>query len=118
MSNYTDLYSIVNKQNIVVASAIQNTMDLYSTDEQKSQYQLAQSANLDTINMAFYYVYFALLIVVAYILIFNSQMNIYLRAIVAALFLAYPFIINYIEIVIYMFYRYLSAIFNGNVYTN
>ena len=118
MSDYTNLYNIMNQQNLAIAPTIQNTKDMYTTDDQKSQYQSMQTANLDTINIALYYVYFGLLIVVAYILIMKTTLNIYIRVGLGVLLLAYPFIINYIEQVLYIIYSFSQAVLNGNVYTS
>ena len=117
-TDYKNLYNILNQQNLAIAPTIQNTKDVYSTDDQKSQYQSAQNANLDTINIALYYVYYGLLVVVAYILIMKTTMNIYIRVGMAAMFVVYPFVINYIEYYLYVMYSYLQAVLNGNVYTS
>ena len=108
-----------NKQNAALSNTIQNMDELYSTNDQKVNYQSAQIDFLNTVNTALYYVYFALLIVVAFILLFNmSTYNIYIRGLIALLFMAFPFIIGYIESVGYIVYNYTYSVLNGNVYTS
>ena len=106
-------------QNEELKVVIQNMSGLYSTDDQKVNYQSAQIDSLNTINYALYIVYFALLVVIAFILLFNMPTyNIYIRGLIALLFIAFPFIIGYIEYILYIVFTYVYAILNGNVYTS
>ena len=105
-------------QNNALDQTIQNMNDLYSTDDQKVVYQSAQIEYLNTINTIFYFIYFALLIVVAFILIFKIQtISLFMRVIIAILFILYPFIIGFIEHYLYMAGKYISALLTGTVYT-
>ena len=113
------LYLSVKAQNDAIEPTIQNTADLYSTDDQKVSYQTTQTNNLKTINTALYYIYFALLVVIGFILVFyHETTNIYSKAFIAGLFIIYPFIINYLESFIYIISTYMWAFINGNVYRN
>ena len=113
------LYLSVKAQNDAIEPTIQNTEDLYSTDDQKVSYQTTQTNNLKTINTALYYIYFALLVVIGFILVFyHETTNIYSKAFIAGLFIIYPFIINYLESFIYIISTYMWAFINGNVYRN
>ena len=115
----TDVNTALTNQNTELKNVIQNMDELYSTNDQKVNYQSAQINFLNTVNTALYYIYFALLIVVAFILLFNMPTyNIYLRGLIALLFIAFPFVISYIEYIAYIVYNYSYAILNGNVYTS
>jgi hypothetical protein len=112
-------YNAINDQNIALESTIQNMNSLYSTDDSKSQYQSQQTESLNTTIYVFFFIYFALLIVVAFILLFNlPTMSLYVRGAIMAAFIAYPFASGYIEMVLYMLWSYVYSILNGNVYTN
>ena len=114
-----DDIKIVQNQNEALDQTLTNMKDLYSTDDQKVNYQSAQIDYLITINSILYYIYFALLIVVGFILVFNlSTVSIYMRGLIAALFIIFPFAIGYIEYYIYIAFSYIFAVLNGNVYTN
>jgi hypothetical protein len=114
--SHTDQIALVNAQNTTLQNIIDQNKELLSTDNQKSIYQLADSANLDIINKALIFAYFALLIVVAYILVFVMQKNIYIKAAIMALFIIYPFVINWLVLTILSYMGYMNAIINGNVY--
>lgn len=119
MTDYTTTYNILYNQNQALTSTLQNINTLYSTDDQKSKYQSSQTETVNTFMYVFYFIYFALLIVIAFILLFNFQtMSIYYRGAIMAAFIAYPFTIGYIEIIIYITYSYLYSLLNGNVFTN
>lgn len=112
-------YDIINDQNITLESTIQNMNALYSTDDQKSLYQSEQNSTLNTAIYVLYFIYFALLIVIAFILVFNlPETDIYIRGAIMAAFILYPFLIGYIEIILYISWTYAYSILNGNVYTN
>jgi hypothetical protein len=111
--------NVIQNQNEALDQTLTNMKDLYSTDDQKVNYQSAQIDYLITVNSILYYIYFALLIVIGFILVFNlSTVSIYMRALIAALFIIFPFTIGYIEYYIYIAFSYIFAILNGNVYTN
>ena len=91
--------------------------DTYSTDHQRVVYQSEQSTNLDTINSALFYAYFAFFAVVVYILGFVMQGSLYFRGFLLILFAIYPFVIKHMEYVLFDVFKFTSSIFNGNVYT-
>lgn len=111
------IYDSLKAQNKKLVTVLQNEADVYSSDDQKVLYQTNQTDNLYYINLVFIYVYFALLIVVGYILIFNmNAFSIYMRVFIAALFILYPFIIQPIEYFLYNIYNYIYSIINGTVF--
>ena len=113
----SDIYNSLKNQNEKLVTVLQNEADVYSSDDQKVLYQTNQTDNLYYINLVFIYVYFALLIVVGYILIFNmNAFSIYMRVFIAALFILYPFIIQPIEYFLYNIYNYIYSIINGTVF--
>ena len=113
------LYNAITQQNSKLTSTINNMNSLYSTDDQKVLYQSAQLETLHTANTVLYLIYYALLLVIAFILVFNlPTFSIYVRGAIMAAFIIYPFIIGYIEVGISWLLGYIYALINGNVYTN
>jgi len=115
--SYKDQIALVNAQNTTLDNIIKQNKELLSTDDQKSIYQSADSANLDIFNIALFFIYFALLIVVAYIVFFVMQKNIYIKFLIMGLFIIYPFVINWLFLLVISSLGFMNAIINGNVYT-
>ena len=67
-------------------------------------------------NNILFWSYWVLVLIVAYI-VFNSDATRAIKALVIGLFLAYPFLINNIEILLYELLRYLYALLSNTVYT-
>ena len=110
-------YDSVKDQNAELEKKKIILQDTYSTDHQRVVYQSEESANLDIINRALFYTYFAFFVVVVYIVGFVMQGSIYFRGFLLILFAIYPFVIKYIEYVLFDVLKFASSIFNGNVYT-
>lgn len=110
-------YDSVKGQNIELEKKKIILQDTYSTDHQRVVYQSEQSTNLDTINSALFYAYFAFFAVVVYILGFVMQGSLYFRGFLLILFAIYPFVIQPVEYFLFDVFKFMSSIFNGNVYT-
>jgi hypothetical protein len=68
-------YDSVKNQNIQLETYKQNLSSSYSTDDQMTEYMLANITWYSVVNNTLFYVYYALLIVVLYILIFLKKME-------------------------------------------
>ena len=112
-----DLYNALYNQNQEIKKNIQRIQDKNSTDDQKNTYETPQTELLTTLNTVFLYVYFALLVVVAYQLVFNVKSNIYIRILIAVLFVIYPFVSKPIFGYLHWMFRYLKAIISGTAFT-
>lgn len=114
------LYNNVNadlvNQNKKLSDQVKKTNELYSTDYQKSNYQTANMMSYKFANNILFWSYWVLVLIVAYI-VFNSDATRAIKALVIGLFLAYPFLINNIEILLYELLRYLYALLSNTVYT-
>jgi hypothetical protein len=110
------IYKALYNQNQQINKNAQKIKDKNSTDDQKDTYEIPENELLTTLNTVFYYVYFALLVVVAYQLMFNVEGSIYKRGIIALLFVIYPFVCKYVFKFLHWAFRYFRAIINGTVF--
>jgi hypothetical protein len=110
------IYKALYNQNQEIEKNAQKIKDKYSTDDQKNTYEIPQNELLTKLNKVFLYVYFALLVVVAYQLVFVVKGSIYKRGIIALLFVIYPFVCKYIFKLLHWVFRYFKAIISGTVF--
>jgi len=109
-----DQYNVLYNQNIQLAKYKQNIKDNYSTDDQMSEYLLTRNTTFSIVNTALFYVYYALLIVVAYILFFvKKDYSIGYKVFLAILFILYPYVIFFLENVIMVLFSYLFYVVAG-----
>jgi len=113
---YKNVNSDLVNQNKKLSDQVKKTNELYSTDYQKSNYQNANIASYKFANNILFWSYWILVIIVAYI-VFNSETTRAIKALVIGLFIAYPFLINNIEILLYELLRYLYALLSNTIYT-
>lgn len=113
------LFSSTKQQNIAIESSIQNIKDTNSIDEQKIFYHQQNGNIIITINYFLFYIYYFLVIGIAFILLFRQKnVSILIRLIILVSFIFYPFIIGYIEQILFSIFNFCYAIINGNVYYN
>jgi len=115
--DYNFYNSIVN-QNSQLDYETQKYKNIYSTDQQKSNYQSQQLDILNTWNSYLFIIYYVFVLILCYFLYYSKTLFIYMKVSILLSLLLYPFIINTIETNLYNAIRYTFAIINGNVYTN
>jgi hypothetical protein len=116
--NYNSYKDIVS-ENKLLTNKIDNLRDLYQTGDQKSFYEGKQNAYLLKLNSAFFWFYYILILLFAYVLFYiDNSMSNYLKIAIMVLAISYPFIIMPIENFLYKIYKILMAFINVNPYTN
>jgi hypothetical protein len=115
--DYNFYNSIVN-QNSQLDYETQKYKNIYSTDQQKSNYQSQQLDVMNTWNSYLFIIYYVFVLILCYFLYYSKTLLIYMKVSILLSLLLYPFIINTIETNLYNAIRYTFAIINGNVYTN
>jgi hypothetical protein len=115
--DYNFYNSIVN-QNSQLDYETQKYKNIYSTDQQKSNYQSQQLDVLNTWNSYLFIIYYVFVLILCYFLYYSNTLLNYMKVSILLSLLLYPFIINTIETNLYNAIRYTFAIINGNVYTN
>ena len=114
-SLYTNINSDLENQNRKLSAQIKKVSEIYSTDYQKSNYQTANMMSYKFANNILFWSYWLLVLIVAFI-VFNSEMTRAFKALVIGLFVAYPFLINNVEILLYELLKYLYAMVSNTVY--
>ena len=113
---YKNINSDLVNQNKKLSDQVKKTSEIHSTDYQKSNYQNANMMSYKFANNILFWSYWVLVLIVAYV-VFNSGTTRAIKAIIIGLFIAYPFIITNIEILLYELLRYLYALLSNTVYT-
>ena len=114
-SLYKNINGDLENQNRKLSTQIKKVAEIYSTDYQKSNYQIANVTSYKFANNILFWSYWLLVVIVAYI-VFRSEMTRAIKALVIGLFVAYPFLINNIELLLYELLKYLYAIVSNTVY--
>lgn len=114
-SLYKNINSDLENQNQKLSTQIKKVSEIYSTDYQKSNYQTANMMSYKFANNILFWSYWLLVLIVAFI-VFNSEMTRAFKALVIGLFVAYPFLINNVEILLYELLKYLYAMVSNTVY--
>lgn len=109
------MYDAARAQNNTLDATYQEMKNKYTTDNQKIVYQLGQS---DYLNHLYFYLlitYYVLFLLFAYLFYkINNGLSIYLKVFVFSLVIIYPWVISYIERIVYAIWRYSTAILHGN----
>lgn len=81
--------------------------------QQKYIYQIQTVNTLTGLNTFLFFAYYICIIIVLYFLFTKYELNMYVKAGFSLLLIAYPFIIYYIEIVLYNVGHYAGAMITG-----
>ena len=111
-----NFYDAVVNQNKKLDSEIQNYKNIYSSDEQKVNYQTQQVNYLNVWNNYLFIVYYTLLLILFYFLYYSNSLLIYMKVCIVVLSVLYPYIIMPVETNLFNLFSYLFSIITGNVY--
>ena len=115
-SLYNNINSNLEDQNAKLQSQVQKITEIHSTDYQKSNYQITNIENHKFANTILTFIYSFLFLYVAYV-IFKLDASRALKVAMIGVFIAYPFIINNVEMLLYEFVLYVYATLTNTVYT-
>jgi hypothetical protein len=96
-----DIFNSIKVQNNLLLKTHTNMNSEYRTNDQKSFYQNEQMNFINLINFLFLIVYFILVLVFLYIIYYKPSITIYKKIFYAISLVLYPFLIMYIEFLIY-----------------
>ena len=117
--NLISVFNTTKQENNAIDTSLQNTKDENSIDEQKTFFQQTQAFYIKSASAYMFYVYYFIVICVAFILLFRQKhINGYIRLLILTLFAIYPFVIGYIETFVLNVLKFFYAFINGNVYYN
>jgi DNA repair exonuclease SbcCD ATPase subunit len=114
--NNNTMYDAVLAQNTTLDNQIQEMKNQYTTDDQKTVYQLQQNGILNKVNIWLLITYYALVLVFGYTFYkTNKTLSVYLVLLVILLAAAYPWVISPVESAAYFVWRLGVAVIHGNV---
>ena len=117
MSEYVNLFHSIKNQNDALSNTKKILKDRYSIDDKRIDYQTEEIGFVRTINNYLFYFYFILAFVIVFILIFSKKDRpLYIRFLIGTLFVVYPFMILWLEGIIYETFKYTFALMMGKVY--
>ena len=114
-SLYENINSNLENQNQKLSDQIKKVSEIHSTDYQKTNYQNTNVVSYKFANNILFWSYWLFVIIIIYI-VFKSEMTRAIKALVIGLFIAYPFLINNIEILLYELLKYMYAMVSNTVY--
>jgi chromosome segregation ATPase len=107
------IYYEIRKQNNFLTGSSKKIDKIYRTNDQKTGFQLEKTEYLQYVNFYLLLIYFLLVFIFCYFL-FRNSMNIYLKVICFVFIFIYPFVIIYIELLVFYIikslYKYLEII--------
>jgi len=109
-------YEAIVNENALLDMEINRLKELYSTDDQKVNYQMQQMSILYTLNNFLFWVYYIFVITFAYFLYYNKDILFIIKIAFMAIIILYPFIVYYLEHKIYNILKYVYASLQGLVY--
>ena len=110
-------YNSILSQNKQLDYEIQNYKNIYSTDDQKVNYQTQQVYYLNNFNFYLFIVYCVFLLVLFYYLYYSKALLRYKKIGIALSLILYPFFIIMIEKNVFNSLQYLFSVLNGIAYT-
>lgn len=110
-------YNSIVSQNKQLDYEIQNYKNIYSTDDQKVNYQTQQVYYLNNFNFYLFIVYCVFLLVLFYYLYYSKALLRYKKIGIALSLILYPFFIIMIEKNVFNSLQYLFSVLNGIAYT-
>lgn len=119
LNDYSISFIEVNTQNNLIDNQIKEIKDVYSTDNQKVNYQSDKISTLKYINYVLfliYYVVFAFLIIV--LLMYNITFTKQFKSLLVIIFILFPFVSDIVYQLIVYLYNFIYAMLNGNAYTS
>lgn len=106
MNDYTGLLNMVTLQNKKIVKAIDDIEDTHTTTNQIVSYKNEQSNWFKSANKTLMYIYYFLALILSYI-VFNKKMTINSKIFIILTLLAFPFVINVCEIMLYRILKYI-----------
>ena len=119
LNDYSISFIEVNTQNNLIDNQIKEIKDVYSTDNQKVNYQSDKISTLKYVNYVLfliYYVVFAFLIIV--LLMYNITFTKQFKSLLVIIFILFPFVSDIVYQLIVYLYNFIYAMLNGNAYTS
>jgi len=112
---YRNINSNLEDQNEKLDAQYKKVGEIYSTDYQKSNYQHENVTYYRFMNNILFVVYYILVFFVIFKVVPSNMLRA-VKGLVIGMFLLYPFVIQYVEIILYGILKYIHALITGTVY--
>ena len=114
---YISSYNLLYAQNTILSNNIDYINQMYSTDTQNIHYQGQKINNYRYFNKILAIIYFILICIAAIFLLRSKKINsVFIKFIIIAILVLYPFFMYYLESYIYEFFTYMISFFSGETY--
>lgn len=100
-------FKSVKTQNDTLFNSIQNMSELYSTDNNRKLYKTANFEKVKNFTIILFFIYYALLFIFTLFITFKQKIKWYYKIFLISIFAAYPFLIYFIENLIYQFIAFI-----------
>lgn len=100
----TDLitYEEIKTQNQTLSNSVLNMREMYSADTNRLVYKSTAKENARGFTAGFFYTYYSVFLIFMILMYFKKTYPWWLKVLIVAFFLVYPFVIYYIENFLYM----------------
>lgn len=117
VQNYDEMYNNVRKQNKILKTQIdEKSVDL-NIDDQLVHYQQQKIDIMKWITYFFYWIYHILIFITLFFLFyFNKTLSIFKKIAYILFFIVYPYVIGYVEKMVYFCMTYFYTIIIGEAY--
>ena len=112
---YRNINSNLDDQNKKLEAQYKNVGEIYSTDYQKSNYQHENVTYYRFMNNILFVVYYILVFFVIFKVVPSNMLRA-VKGLIIGMFLLYPFVIQYVEILLYGILKYIYALITGTLY--
>ena len=102
-------YFLINEQNLTLEEGIQRMMKESTTDNKQNYYQLEQNKNIHYVYKLFFWFYYLFVLVFILVFFILSKAPILHKALIALLFVLFPFLILPLEYAAVFVYYYLRS---------
>jgi hypothetical protein len=103
------------KENKLLESQIQQNKNNYTADDSQVFYKQQQFFRQKDFNGKLYIIFYVLvLLLLMYLIFINVNTNIYLKIFIIIILAIYPFIIEYVEFLMYFIFYYIYSLVNGS----
>jgi predicted nucleic acid-binding Zn ribbon protein len=110
-------YNVILNQNHSLQNTIKNVKEVYSTDDRKIIYENEGITRFKTMSFYLLIIYYILIVLlITFIMNTKKKVTRNTKIMLILLFIIYPFIIGYIENIIYRIFIYIYTFIRGEAY--
>jgi len=114
-----ELTNNVSNQNEQLREQIEKNKSNFNESEYvKSEYQKLEIEKLVYQNNILWYVFYVIVLILGVVMFYFNTLSILAETTIFLVFLVYPFVIYYFELICYIIYKYLKSFFESTPFSN